>query len=154
MTTMKTNPISGIWVHEDMLNPSHPLFVEHPKLPAIGIFDSNYYKQQQYSFKRCVFIYECYSACPITLYSGDTLQILLAIITQEGWQSLYTAPTLNPVYQNILTQLSQHIRICYVSEPEFAGGPKAQVGPRFMRYWWQVRKAVLRAPNQDGTDAS
>ena len=52
----------AIWLHEDMLSTAHPVFEQadfkNEKPLSFFIWDQEYFKAQNYSLKRLVFLYE------------------------------------------------------------------------------------------------
>ena len=142
-TVKKTGTL--LWVHEDMLDPKHPIYHE-PHDQAIGIFDTHHMQNAGYSLKRSVFIYECFYACPIELYEGESFTVISEILSTNSFHTLLTAPSPSPTIQKTLDQLQELIEINLIAEQAFAGNPKATLTPRFMKYWWQVRRNVLEEP--------
>ena len=134
-----------IWLHDDALNPSHPVIASNPDADIVCIFDTTYLKRLQYSFKRCVFIYECMVSCPGNTYCGDTYDVLTALIEQHNWHKLITLPTHTPYYKTILSKINQEIDVVVDESCLFCGGLDTPVTQRFMKYWWRVRKQVLKS---------
>ena len=60
-----TNPV--VWVHEEALGPANPALQDHPKAPALFVFDQAWIEAQSISRKRLGFLYECALELPLTL---------------------------------------------------------------------------------------
>ena len=131
-----------IWIHEDMLDPNHPIY-QYPHHQVAGIFDTEAMHKKAYSLKRCVFIYECFCACPLNLYRGASFDVLSNLISENHYTTILTAPSPNPEIIKTISQLRNNITVNLVAEKPFAGNPNAKLTPRFMKYWWQIRQKVI-----------
>ena len=92
-----TNPI--VWVHEEALGPANPALQDHPKAPALFVFDQTWIEAQRISRKRLGFLYECALELPLTLRKGDVVEEVLAFAQRHGadgvmevWASVWIRP--------------------------------------------------------------
>ena len=66
---------SLIWLHEDALCASHPVFSAAPSVcEAVFVWDDAYLQHAHYSLKRLVFLYETLCELPVTIIRGHTLE--------------------------------------------------------------------------------
>ena len=130
-----------IWVHEEMLNRDHPAFtVAGSDAEAIFIWDDAYFRDQNYSLKRLVFIYENLIDMNVTLYKGDTKAVLETV--SQG-QEIYTGVTPNPYFNDVLNALADRVKVTSVKmTPLTAIAANSDMG-RFFRYWNRARKSAL-----------
>ena len=134
-----------VWLHEDALRPySYAHTASSPN--TVCIFDTDYMRACHYSFKRCVFIYECMLTCNAEIYHGNTLTVLSSLIHEYKWKKLITLPTHNPFFHEIISRISDDIEVIIDERDTFCGGLDTPIPQRFMKYWWKVRKKVLKAP--------
>ena len=134
-----------VWLHEEALRPySYTHIVSSPNI--VCVFDTEYMHRCNYSFKRCVFIYECMLSCQANVYHGKTSEVLSSLIHEHKWEKMITFPTHNPYYQEIISRISEDIEVIIDDRDTFCDGLDTPVTQRFMKYWWKVRKKVLKAP--------
>ena len=87
---------SLIWLHEDSLRDTHPVF-NHVAgdYHAFFIWDNEYFKQVDYGFNRLSFIYEAMSDLPFTIYEGEIASVISELATEFSSNQLYVANTPN-----------------------------------------------------------
>ncbi len=126
-----------IWIHEDMMRRDHPVFQaagEHAK--AVFIFDTDYFGERRYSLKRIQFLYECALDMRCEVYKGSFEDVLRSFAAE----TLYTAVTLNPVYQKLITALG----IEAVHDTPFVEVKPGKDFTRFFPFWNHVKKQIMR----------
>lgn len=130
-----------VWVHEDALRRDHPVFTSAGRdAQAVFVWDNHYFQSQNYSFKRLVFIYECLADLDVTLYQGDTLDVLSNIV---GERDLYLARSVNPFVSGVVGELSKDVSVRVIEEtPLTEIAANSDMG-RFFRYWNRARKSAL-----------
>lgn len=131
-----------VWVHEDALRQSHPVFSAAGAAKAYFVWDNDYFKQQNYTAKRLLFIYECLLEMDVTIIEGETESVLREL--SEG--RIYTAKTINPYFKTILENLSRESEIHITPDELFSQIPYDTDMGRFFRFWNKGRKSMMK-PN-------
>lgn len=128
-----------IWLHDEALRVSHPVFSVAPKqAKAIYIWDDAYLRQSGYSLKRLVFVYETLCALPIEIIQGDTLTILL----QLKASAIYIPNSQNPFFQSVIRELSK-LTVQIVQDETFVIIPNDPDLRRFFHYWKKAEKTAF-----------
>lgn len=108
---------SLIWLHEESLRTTHPVFNAAPVgTKAIFIWDDAYFKSTNYSLKRLVFIYETLCDLPVDIIYGDSLQV----IKEFSPTNLYIPKTNNPLLEEIIASFKDITSINIVEDEQFA----------------------------------
>lgn len=136
--TLKQNIV---WVHEDALSQSHPVFSAAGTALAVFIWDNEYFKAQGYTVKRLLFIYECLLEMDVTILEGEMEPVLRDI--SQG--NIYTAKTLNPYFLNILNNLKDASTVHITPDEIFSQIPYDTDMGRFFRFWNKGRKSMMKA---------
>lgn len=137
-----------IWLHEDALRASHPVFAAAPAgARVIHVWDDAYLQKADYSFKRLVFLYETLCELPLEILPGATLDILRACDAS----AIYTPASLNPAIQHIITNLSAEREVVIVADEPFVSIAKPTDATRFFRYWGKAEKTAFL--HNGGADA-
>lgn len=131
---------SIIWLHDEALRLSHPVFSAAPvSAKAIFIWDDAYLRQSNYSLKRLVFIYETLSALPIEILHGDTLTIL----GQISASSLYVPYSHNSFVQSIMHDLAKIKEVHFIKDEPFVKISHDTEFRRFFSYWNKAEKSAF-----------
>jgi len=141
-----------IWLHEEALSLSHPVFQAAPEnTPAIFIWDEAYLRAQQYSLKRLVFIDECVADLgilavdtPCGLGTADWLKL-------SEYQTIYIPASVNPWINTIIAEVKLHKTVHVVSAPlAFPIDSTVNFNKehpkeyrRFYAYWRQLEKNLF-----------
>ena len=64
---------------------------DHPKAPALFVFDQAWIEAQSISRKRLGFLYECALELPLTLRKGDVVEEVLAFAKRHGADGVVTS---------------------------------------------------------------
>lgn len=106
----------------------------------IFIWDAEYFKQQNYSLKRLVFIYECLADLGVDVYQGDTLEVLDKL---SGKIALFD--THDPVRKALNEKIcAAHENTHVIRYDDFLNlpeGTEPRIG-RFFQYWKTARKYI------------
>lgn len=132
-----------IWVHEDALRQTHPVFSAAGVAQAIFVWDNEYFKHQNYTTKRLLFIYECLLEMDVAIITGRT-ETVLNDMSQGG--TIHTAKTLNPYFKDIIKGLSQASEVCITPDEAFSQIPYDVDMGRFFKFWNKGRKSMMK-PN-------
>ena len=137
-----------IWLHEEALSLSHPVFQAAPEnTPAIFIWDEAYLRAQQYSLKRLVFIDECVADLgilavdtPCSLGTADWLKL-------SEYQTIYIPASVNPWINTIIADVRTHKNVHVVPTslafPMDSSLDSNQEYRRFYAYWRQLEKNLF-----------
>lgn len=129
-----------IWLHDEALRITHPVFSAAPEdTKAIFIWNDQYFRQQNFSLKRLVFIYETLCDLPIKIISGNTLDVL----KQLEPSIIYIPYTNNNFVKNIVHQLSGLVKIKMIEDESFVVLPKKLNFKRFFKYWNSAQKTTF-----------
>jgi hypothetical protein len=129
-----------IWLHEDALNAFHPVFKAAPACAnSVYIWDDDYLKHMNYSFKRLVFIYETLCELPVTIIQGNTLEFLC----NNAETTMYIPVTPNPYINMIIQKLTAYKKIVMVeSDPLVLVDTKKEFR-RFFQYWKKAQSTAF-----------
>ncbi len=130
---------SIIYIHEEALRTDHPVFLHAPaNSRSIFVWDDDYLKQQNYSLKRLIFIYETLCTMPIELMRGSTQVILSSLQPAK----IYTQSTSNPAISLKISMMNAIAPVIIVSDEAFC---KTNVGDyqRFSQYWKRAQQSIL-----------
>lgn len=135
-----TQPI--IWVHEDALRQSHPVFsAAKNSKAAIFIWDNTYFQAQGYTTKRLLFIYECLLEIDVTIIVGDTVKTLSDLSDDV----VYMAFTPNPDFKAVAEVLRvKSINVEVVEDEPLSQIPFDTDMGRFFRFWNKGRKSMMK----------
>ena len=137
-----------IWLHEEALRSTHPVFTAAPKgTKAIFIWDDEYLRQLDYSLKRLVFIYETLCDLPIDILRGDTV----SIIKETAPSLLYIPETNKPHLISIVGNLKSVATIEMIQDETFVTMTKSSDLKRFFPYWNAAQKTAFE--KNGGIDA-
>ncbi len=137
-----------IWLHEEALRISHPVFKAAPAgTRAIFAWDDAYFKSTGYTLKRLIFIYETLCELPIDIIYGNTLHV----IRELAPPALFIPATNNPLIMEIVTSLKAVVPIDLIEDEAFAVIKKGAEFRRFFQYWNKAEKTVFL--HSGGSDA-
>lgn len=131
-----------IWIHEDALRLDHPVFERAgDAAEAVFIWDPAYFQSEGYSRKRLTFIYECLQDLNLTLYHGNTAQILSALADDRP---IFMAETPNPALRSVAQNLRDNgFDVHIIADKPFAVVPPDTDMGRFFRFWNKARKTAM-----------
>jgi hypothetical protein len=133
-----------IWLHEDMLRATHPVFAHAgDDATAIFIWDDAYFDVAGYSLKRRVFLYETICQLPVDIYRGDMMALLGQLAEAAAAQKIYTGTSPNPALQKIMQELSVTHELTQIDDEPFVTLDRTADLKRFFRYWNQARKTAF-----------
>jgi hypothetical protein len=137
-----------IWLHEEALRVTHPVFSSAPeRTRAIYVWDDRYLRQLNYSLKRLVFIYETLCELPVDILGGDTV----SIIKQIAPSILYVPETTRPHITITIGQIKSVANIKMIQDENFVTITKVTELRRFFPYWNIAQKLALQ--KNGGVDA-
>lgn len=141
-----TEPL--IWLHEEALRATHPVFTAAPKgTRAVFIWDDRYLQQLDYSLKRLIFIYETLCELPVDIIRGDTIAVL-----KELSPSLIFAPrSRKPHLVTLTDQVRSVTQLEIIEDDMFVSIPEKTDFKRFFKYWNLAQKTALQ--KNGGLDA-
>jgi hypothetical protein len=134
---------SLIWLHEDALRLSHPVFTHAPAdSEIIFIWDDSYLQEANYSLKRLVFLYETLYELPLVILRGQTF----AILSGHAATQLYIPASANPWINLVCKQLAITKEVTRVNDESFVRLQSKTDFRRFHQYWNKVEMLAL-TPN-------
>lgn len=124
------------WLHDENL--SLPLdLTEEDQL--IYIWDNAYLNAQAWSFKRQLFIYESLCELPVTIWQGDTCQVLLELSQTTSFDEIRVQTALDPILQQLIRQASALLpTLVQTPYPQLFAEYQLKPCQRFHAYWKQV----------------
>lgn len=134
-----------IWVHEDTLSLSHPVFADIEQANAIFIWDESYWKKSDISLKRLVFIYESLCEMPIQIIKGD----MLTVLRDRQESVIQVGATNNPLIKNVIDKLALDKRVIEVKSKAFVVLKSNKEYRRFFQYWKEAEKTIYTDPLTD-----
>lgn len=136
-----------VWLHEDALRQDHPVYdLAGKDATTCFIWDEGYLQQMDYGFHRCLFIYESLCQLSLTVYRGSLAQTLLALMAEQGADTLFMPETPNPQLQAVARQIEQQHTLVVVPDVPFVHLKHKPDLKRFFRYWNKAKKQALQ-PN-------
>ena len=135
-----TNPI--VWVHEEALGPANPALQDHPKAPALFVFDQTWIEAQRISRKRLGFLYECALKLPLTLRKGDVVEEVLAFAQRHGADGVVTSGPVAPRLNRYATRINRELPLWILDGDPFVELPRPPRLGRFSRYWREAEPIV------------
>ena len=125
---------SIIWLHEDAMRISHPVFRAAPAgARVVYIWDDAYLRARRYSLKRLVFMYETLCAMPIEILRGD----MATILTNLDVADIYVPSSTNPTIRKTIAALSVQKNTKVVADEPFA----CIATPRDFTRFFQIGRA-------------
>jgi hypothetical protein len=129
-----------IWLHEEALRASHPVFKAAPAdTRAVYVWDDGYFRQANYSLKRLIFIYEALCGLPINIAHGNTLDVL----RQFSPSVLYIPATNNPMITEIMCRLNGITALAVIEDEPFTVISPPRDLRRFFHYWKKAEKSAF-----------
>ena len=137
-----------IWLHEEALRTSHPVFKAAPQgTRAIFIWDDDYLQKLSYSLKRLVFVYETLCSLPVDIIRGDTVSVIKELVPSQ----LYIPESHKPHLVQLINSLTVVTTVEIAQDDAFVQIPQTKDFKRFFKYWSLAEKtASLR---NGGVDA-
>ena len=136
-----------IWIHEEALRVTHPVFTIAPSgTRAVFIWDDNYFKTLNYSLKRLIFIYETLCELPVDIIRGDTV----SVIKEYSPSQLYIPESHKPHILLMINNLKLITTLQIIKDETFVQIPDTTDFKRFFKYWNLAEKtASLRNGGMD-----
>lgn len=129
-----------IWLHEEALRATHPIFTVAPAgTRAICVWDDDYFQRAGYSLKRLIFVYETCCELPVDIIHGSTVEV----ITNSSPSVLYIPATNNPLLMDIVVSLTALVPVQRVADESFAAIKTQAKCLRFFQYWNQAKKTAF-----------
>ncbi|MBT6123294.1 MAG: hypothetical protein HOH48_08005 [Candidatus Puniceispirillum sp.] len=138
-------------LHEDALSLNHPIFSDETKSLStrsawkqpVFIWDSNYFSDAGYSFKRLVFIYETLSTLPVDIYYGKMNEVIVHLIQEQSVTDIFIPETPNPQLCAFIDFAHNLVATHVINEKAFVSLDRTPDLGRFFRYWNKAKKAAL-----------
>lgn len=132
-----------IWVHEDALSRSHPVFdMAGKNARAVFVWDGQDLQNRQQSLKKLVFLYECLDEMGVEIIQGRTANVLEKLCGGQG--KLYMAHTHNPQIMDLVAPLRSKIDLVEVHKSRLSDVDITPDMARFFRFWNKAKKSIMR----------
>lgn len=129
-----------IWLHEEALRVTHPIFKAAPQATkAIFVWDDKYLQALNYSLKRLVFVYESLCELPIDIIRGETV----SVIKELSPAKLYVPFSNKPHIVSVIESLKLITTVEIIQDEEFAKIGDGADLKRFFKYWSQAEKTAF-----------
>lgn len=136
-----------IWVHADMLSPSHPALRIEGGIAAVFVFDDALLEAMQVGLKRVVFLYECLLEMPVSIRRGVVADEVLAFAAEHQAVRIVTGGSVSPRFGAICDEIRKKLpmgsRLEVVNDEPFVAVEERLDLRRFSRYWQAVKRDVL-----------
>lgn len=133
-----TKPL--IWLHEEALRTSHPVFKAAPQgTRALFVWDDDYLQNLGYSLKRLVFIYETLCELPVDIIRGDTLSSVKELAPTR----LFIPGSDKPHIVSMTNVLKTITTVEIIKDEELAQLPATMDLRRFFKYWSLAEKTAF-----------
>ena len=133
---------SLIWLHEYSLRTPAKLLqslLPEQAIASCFIWDDMYLREQNYSFKRLVFIYETLIELPVDIIHGDIIDIL----RQRPESEIYVQETIYPSLQQKIHELQQYKVVKLIPVEPWVAIPVNKKYQRFFQYWKNAEKQLM-----------
>jgi hypothetical protein len=129
-----------IWLHEEALRMTHPVFKAAPeRTKAIYVWDDGYFRQANHSLKRLIFIYETLCELPVEGIRGNTLEV----VRELAPSTLYLPATNNPLIAKIINDLKTTVPVQIIEDEAFVVIKNPIEFRRFFQYWHKAEKTAF-----------
>ena len=140
-----------IWLHEDCLRATHPLFnIANTQAEACFIWDDAYFAAMHYGLKRRVFIYETLLELPVDIVPARLVDGLLAVARQSGATRIVTGKTANPLLRAACDELRGEIPVTAIADRPFVQIDAQPELKRFFKYWNKAKKNAFKIDGRAG----
>ena len=134
-----------VWLTLDSVATSSPARQQHPKAPAVFVFDPVWLAEEQPTVKRLVFLADCLAEIPgLEVWLGDPATILSHRAAAVGASRICVATTACPRVRQTAAQLEKTVPVVPVDWPRFCDDSRVKDLGRFSRYWNKVSKSALQ----------
>lgn len=121
-----------IWIHEEALRVTHPVFTSAPQgTRAVFVWDDKYFQQLDYSLKRLIFIYETLCELPVDIIRGD----IIAVFKDLNPSQIFVPMSTKPHLVKLTDQLKSQTHIETIEDDMFVDLPEKTDLKRFFKYW-------------------
>lgn len=129
-----------IFMHEESLRMTHPVFDAAPKgSRVLYVWDDAYVQRTGYSLKRLIFIYETLCGLDVEILRGDTKSIVHEINPSR----VYIPNTNNPVLLQIIDSIREVLPVEMIEDSPFVILKKTMESKRFFQYWSKAEKTAF-----------
>lgn len=133
--------MSVLLIHDEMLNPTLPIFEAHPDLLRVFVFDPEFIAEQGWRLRRLQFISDALSSVPDVRVFKGKLSDVIASFDPQNPVNVVTQSTPNT---EILAWLAQLENVEFFEEPNFVEYRGSVT--RFTKYWKSVQTQWFPKP--------
>ena len=128
-----------IWLHEEALRTSHPVFKAALQgTRAIFVWDDDYLQKLSYSLKRLVFVYETLCELPVDIIRGYTVSVIKELAPSQ----LYIPESHKPHIVPMINRLKLITTVEIIKDEKLVQIPDTTDFKRFFKYWSLAEKTA------------
>lgn len=121
-------------IHDEMLNPTLPIFEAHPDHLRVFVFDPDFIAEQGWQLRRLQFISDALSSIPdVRVFKGKLADVMTSLDPRNPVHLI----TQNTPNTEILAWLADLQNVEFVEEPSFVEYRGSVT--RFTKYWKSVQ---------------
>jgi len=134
-----------LWVHTDCLNPAGVLFERDSKSDAVYVWDEGWFREEEISRKRVVFLEECLAEMPrVAQRRGEVAVEVLAAAKSVGATHVVSQRTVDPRLIAAARLIGKVLPVKWVDPPAFVNTDRGFELKRFSRYWQKAQGSAMR----------
>lgn len=130
-----------VWVTEDAMRRSHPVFAEGAE--PVFIFDEARLQALPYSVKRLQFIMETLMEMDVPAWRGQTREVLRGVAARHGATAIRIPDSPDPFVADVARALAADFDVEIVADEPFVPPVEGEFH-RFFKFWNKVKKPLLR----------
>jgi len=125
-----------IWLHDESLAMPKDISAGDQ---LIYIWDDAYFAEQQWTFKRLVFIYETLCQLPVQVWHGETVAVLRQLVDSLGTDTIMVQSARDPVLKRYISQAIEIFPQIEESDaPTLVPLSEVKNSRRFHHFWQQL----------------
>ena len=148
-----------IWLHEDMLRTEHLVFEIAGSNPhSFFVWDEKRFVDAGINFKRLVFIYQTLINLPVTIYRGDTRDVVNKLSYKFGVSEVFTPDANSVSLRRTFDKLQYIVDLNIVEDAKLFRYNDEVEYTRFFQFWRAIENRVQllnvaeQSDNHEGSD--
>ena len=137
-----------VWLHEDALRRTHPVFTAAAgNARVIYVWDNSYLDATLIGQKRRMFIYETLAELDLDILAGTADRVIARLVAEAGVSKLFVPATPNPAFHALLSLVRSScpdLEITVIEDSAFVALVEQPDLGRFFRYWNKAKKHTMR----------
>ena len=129
-----------IWLHEEMLRIQHPIFDNLDSNSHIFyIWDAAHIKSASLNSKRLVFIYETLCELPVTIYKGNTRDVINHLCYKHSKNEIFTPAANSVALKRLFNSLRYVTQINIIDDMQLFDYEDSLEYTRFFQFWKSIK---------------